>query len=144
MSKCEPRQAASHPDIESGQAYKAFLRFGKCAKDIFARSKKFKASSPAGGDQDGGDRDEEEDADEDDGDENGEHDQEETGKKVEGDLVDDPNAIEIGFGEALEDEDGVLDLRNWSECVLCGEPVDNSWERCPTCGKKHPSTSYVQ
>ena len=130
--------------IESGQAFKAFLRFGKCAKDIFARSKKFKASSPAGGDQDGGDKDEDEDADQDDEDENGEQDEEDTGEKDEGDHVDGPNAIEIGFGEALEDEDGVLDLRNWSECVLCGEPVDNSWERCPTCGKKHPSASYVQ
>ena len=47
--------------------------------------------------------------------------------------------ISIGFGEALEDEEGVLDLQNWSECVLCGEPVDNSWERCPTCGKKNPA-----
>ena len=30
--------------IESGQAFKAFLRFGKNAKNVFARSKKFKAS----------------------------------------------------------------------------------------------------
>ena len=88
--------------------------------------------------------DEDEDADQDNEDENGEQDEEDTGEKDEGDHVDGPNAIEIGFGEALEDEDGVLDLRNWSECVLCGEPVDNSWERCPTCGKKHPSASYVQ
>ena len=49
------------------------------------------------------------------------------------------NRISIGYGEALEDENGVLDLQNWSECVLCGEPVDNSWERCPTCGKKNPA-----
>jgi hypothetical protein len=41
----------------------------------------------------------------------------------------------------MEDEDGVLDLQNWSECVLCGEPVDNSWKRCPTCGKKNPSAA---
>ena len=48
--------------------------------------------------------------------------------------------ISIGFGEAIEDDEfGILDLQNWSECVLCGEPVDNSWERCPTCGKKNPS-----
>ena len=47
--------------------------------------------------------------------------------------------ISIGYGEAMEDEDGALDLQDWSECVLCGEPVDNSWERCPTCGKKNPS-----
>jgi hypothetical protein len=51
----------------------------------------------------------------------------------------DPNRVSIGFGEAMEDEDGILDLQNWSECVLCSEPVDNSWERCPTCGKKNPS-----
>lgn len=47
--------------------------------------------------------------------------------------------ISIGYGEAMEDDEGVLDLQNWSECVLCGEPVDNSWDRCPTCGKKNPS-----
>lgn len=28
------------------------------------------------------------------------------------------------FGQVIKDKDGVLDLRNWTTCTQCGEPVD--------------------
>jgi len=132
--------------IESGQAWKAFCRFGKMAKAVHARSKRFgdaKEGKKGQGDEDGEGDDAKEDEEEMEGEE-GEGDDDDEGAGPESDEDDDAPGgaaarISIGYGEAMEDEDGVLDLQDWSECVLCGEPVDNSWERCPTCGKKNPS-----
>jgi len=130
--------------IDNGQAYKAFCRFGKVAKDMYTLSKHFKkADGKKGGKKEEGQEEEDEDEEAEDADADADADAEGTGPGGEED--DDEgggggNRISIGFGEAIEtDEGGILDLRNWSECCLCGEPVDNSWERCPTCGKKNPS-----
>ena len=32
--------------------------------------------------------------------------------------------MEKTFGTVVKDSEGVLDLRNWSMCEQCGEPVD--------------------
>ena len=65
--------------IESGQAYKAFRRFGKLAKDMYALSKNFKKGG-GDGDKDGGHQDGESDGD----DEEGEDENEEGGEDAEG------------------------------------------------------------
>jgi hypothetical protein len=43
-----------------------------------------------------------------------------------------------------EDEEGTLDLRNWTQCVVCGEPVEKSWERCPNCNKAWPAQALPE
>ena len=48
------------------------------------------------------------------------------------------------FGEVIEDEEGTLDLRNWTQCVVCGEPVEKSWERCPNCNKAWPAQALPE
>ena len=128
--------------VVTGGAWKAFLRFGMHVKDVHARS--FGKKAGAQGEIDAevdGDKDKKEaidkepDASGGDDDAGGEDDD----VDPDGDGGGAAQRISIGYGEAMEDDEGVLDLQNWSECVLCGEPVDNSWDRCPTCGKKNPS-----
>jgi len=90
--------------------------------------------------------DQEEDSEQDsDDDEGGEGDEGEGPEEEEGDTekADRPGSgkggirasSKVEFGEVMEDEQGLLDLRNWSQCGLCGEPVDKNWDRCPNCGQ---------
>jgi len=43
---------------------------------------------------------------------------------------------EDAYGKVIKDADGVLDLRNWTMCGECGEPVDRNWDRCPNCNSQ--------
>jgi len=131
----------------SGDAWRAFTRFAKKAKELYARSEynvnKKKTGDEHKEEKEDGEPEEEEEEEEEEGSVVIDHEDEEAEGGDEDEEEDDgdegPRKVSkksrVQYGEILEDNGGTLDLRNWQACTLCGEPVDKTWDRCPNCGR---------
>ena len=126
--------------IDSGDAWRSFVRFGKKAMEIYALSNKFKSTRSKVVKKKGAD----EELDEEDEAEQNEADATSQGnRRGEGDASSqspsEPTVPIGGYGAIIDDGDATLDLRNWTECRSCGEPVDKAWDKCPSCFILKPS-----
>jgi len=140
--------------MRGNEAFKAFIRFGKRAKEVYSRSKyndkkKSKKNKTENEEEEDGEGHEYDHyVDDEHEDDEMRHDDESAGQSEVGselrELVDIrhtasdaevPKDAEEAYGHVLEDEKGILDLRNWTTCAQCGDPVDRAWGKCPNCNK---------